>query len=316
MNTMQGDAVPVSLVSGFLGSGKTTLVNHILQSDHGLRIAVMVNDFGAINIDAELIVNARQNVISLANGCICCSIETDLIEQLEQILAAHPSRPDYIVIETSGISDPARVLTTLRYPRFAGRLRLDNAITLLDAEQLPRLEGANRELARSQLTDANLVVINKADLVTDVDLKQLKNKWLFPDSRCYVTQMARVPIALLFDQAAPPTGKNSLRNPIAEPLHHEFVQWSWQSERPFDLNKLRKALAALPTDVYRAKGILYIAETADRAVALHLVGHRSELKKLNEWSQSPRSRLAMIASGKNIDFAAIDQVLQGALVEA
>ncbi len=316
MNTMQGNAVPVSLVSGFLGSGKTTLINHILQSDHGLRIAVMVNDFGDINIDAELIVNARQNVISLANGCICCSLETDLIEQLEQMLTAHPPGPDYIVIETSGISDPARVLTTLRYPRFAGRLRLDNAITLLDAEQLPRLEGANRELARCQLTDANLVVINKADLVTDVDLKQLKNEWLFPDSRCYVTRMARVPIPLLFDQATPPTERNSKCNPIAEPLHHEFVQWSWQSERPFDLNKLRKALAALPINVYRAKGILYIAEAADRAVALHLVGHRSELKKLNEWSQSPRSRLVMIASGENTDFAAIDTALRGALVKA
>ncbi len=310
---MPGNAIPISLVSGFLGSGKTTLLNHILQSDHGLRIAVMVNDFGDINIDAELIVNARQNVISLANGCICCSLETDLIEQLEQMLTAHPSRPDYIVIETSGISDPARVLATLKYPRFAGRLRLDNAITLLDAEQLPRLEGANRELARCQLTDANLVVINKADLVTDANLTQLRKEWLFPDSRCYVTRRARVPIPLLFGQANLLIERESKKTSESNDFQHEFVQWSWESDRPFTSKKLRKTLAEMPASVYRAKGILYIAEAADQLVELQLVGHRIELKKLGAWTQSPRSRLVMIASGEAEDFSAIDRALHTAL---
>lgn len=311
---MADNALPVSLVSGFLGSGKTTLINHILQADHGLTIAVMVNDFGDINIDAELIVSARQNVVSLANGCICCSLETDLIEQLEQLLSKEPSRPDHIVIETSGIADPARVLATLRYPRFAGRLYLDNAITLVDAEQLPGLEGANRDLAKAQLTDANLVVINKADLVTEPQLEQLRTEWLFPDSRSYVTRMAQVPMSLLFDPGMTPPGQvrgSALRHD----MHHEFVQWSWRSNAPFALSRLREMLSQLPTSVYRAKGILHVSEIADRVVSLNMVGHRSDLKKLGPWSGRPESRLVMIANNSFTDFAVIEAKLQDALIE-
>ena len=98
--------IPVTLVSGFLGSGKTTLLNKILGSDHGLRMAVMVNDFGAINIDSELIVSQTQTTLSLANGCICCTVESDLIEQLGRLLGDRQNRPEYILIEASGVSSP------------------------------------------------------------------------------------------------------------------------------------------------------------------------------------------------------------------
>src|SRR5262245_52316508 len=104
--------IPVTLVSGFLGAGKTTLLIRILTSDHGLRMAVMVNDFGAINIDSQLIVSQTQTTVSLANGCICCTVESDLIEQLGRLLEDRQNRPEYIVIEASGVSNPSKIANT------------------------------------------------------------------------------------------------------------------------------------------------------------------------------------------------------------
>jgi len=305
--------IPVSLVSGFLGSGKTTLINHILRSDHGLRIMVMVNDFGEINIDSELIISAAQNVLSLANGCICCTLENDLIEQLEQLLSSPSLAFDYILIETSGISDPARVLATLRYPRFARRLRVDNVVTMLDAEQFPRLEGSMLELARAQLTDAKLVVINKTDLVSEAGVEQLRSEWLCPDTRSYATIMARVPLQLLFDPS-PDIALVAPGQRKPQGLHSEFVHWSWQSPQPFALQKLRRVLAQLPTSVYRAKGVLYIAELAGQPVALNMVGHRSDMEKLDSWAGAqPCSRLVMIAGSATTDFDTIEHALQDAI---
>lgn len=131
------DPVPVTLLTGFLGAGKTTLLNRILTGDHGLRIGVLVNDFGAINIDAALVHSVQEHTISLANGCVCCEIRDDLVTSVEDLLG-RVDAIDYVILEASGIADPAGIVMTFLDARYERLLRMDSIICLIDAEGLFR----------------------------------------------------------------------------------------------------------------------------------------------------------------------------------
>ena len=283
--------IPVTIVSGFLGSGKTTLLNRILNEDHGLKIAVMVNDFGEINIDSKLIVSAEQNIISLANGCICCTVETDLIEQLDVLLNLREGRPDYILIETSGVSDPGKVVHTLRYPRFREKLKIDSVICILDAEQFTRLPAEVRKLAMGQLEVADIVVINKTDLANDEQIHDIKDNWLFPNSRVYETSFAKVPFDLLIG-----VDEFSAKDDY-QPINHSklFSSFTWESNNPLSLKKLRECLRKMPNNVYRVKGIVSLDTVSNTYHTVHMVGTRITIEKTTEITHSnDKSQLVMI----------------------
>ena len=140
--------VPILLVTGFLGAGKTTVVNHLLAHAEGRRIAAVVNDFGAINIDAELIAGASDGVVSLSNGCICCSLEGDLLRTLATLLRRDP-RPEFIVIETSGVADPSDIVRNLMDPVIWREAPLETVLCVVDATTTA--ETLNDALLRSQL---------------------------------------------------------------------------------------------------------------------------------------------------------------------
>src|SRR6478735_8652489 len=154
--------VPILLVTGFLGAGKTTVVNHLLAHAEGRRIAAVVNDFGAINIDAELITGASDGVVSLANGCICCSLEGDLLRTLSTLLRRDP-KPEYIVIETSGVADPSDIVRNLMDPVIWREAPLETVLCVVDATTTA--EGFDDALVRSQLRTADVVALSKVDLV-------------------------------------------------------------------------------------------------------------------------------------------------------
>ena len=154
--------VPILLVAGFLGAGKTTVVNHLLAHAQGRRIAAVVNDFGAINIDAELIAGAVDGVVSLANGCICCTLEGDLLRTLANLLRRDP-RPEFIVIETSGVADPADIVRNLMDPVIWQEAPLETVLCVVDATQPAAM--LDDALLKSQLRAADVVALSKVDLV-------------------------------------------------------------------------------------------------------------------------------------------------------
>jgi G3E family GTPase len=200
--------VPILLVTGFLGAGKTTVVNHLLAHAEGRRIAAVVNDFGAINIDAELIAGASDGVVSLANGCICCSLEGDLLRTLSTLLRRDP-KPEYIVIETSGVADPADIVRNLMDPVILREARLETVLCVMDATAPP--SALDDALQRSQLRVADIVALSKLDLA-DADagarmraaIRALRIPAVVVDA-----QHGEIPAALLWPAA---TGRGALRD--------------------------------------------------------------------------------------------------------
>ena len=299
--------VPLTVLAGFLGSGKTTVLNRILAGEHGLRVAVLVNDFGSINIDSRLIVSRDANVITLENGCICCSVRADLVAQLTLLLEG-PARPEHVLIETSGVADPGRLLVALRDPHLRCLARIDGVITLVDAAGIEAIPPSSLELVRRQLANADLIVFNKADLVSGADLVALRQRLTYPRARVVEATYGDVPLELLLG-----LGSGRAESGTDEPAGSErgthdelFSTWTWTSSRPLSHVPIRSVLGSLPSAVYRAKGFLYLAEAPEQRVVAHVVGRRVDVRPLGSWNGAPPcSELVFISLDDGVDAAEI-----------
>jgi G3E family GTPase len=244
--------IPVTILTGFLGAGKTTLLNFILRSDHGLRVAVLVNDFGAINVDAELVVGVDGATISLANGCICCTIRDDLFQAAMQLLD-RPAPPDYILVEASGISDPVSIALTFLLPEVREHLRLDSTITVVDAEQVFEQRKQVGGLIEEQVAAADLVVLNKIDLVGAARRAELR-AWigeLVPRARVLEGSYGQVPLPLLlgvgrYRLALEPMGAQHHDHQHAHDHGRAWTSWSYVSDQPLAYKAARALLTSLP----------------------------------------------------------------------
>jgi G3E family GTPase len=168
------DPIPVTVLTGFLGAGKTTLLNHLLSQKHGYRCAIIINEFGAISIDHQLVVGADEEIVELNNGCLCCRVRGDLIRSLEDLFQKQ-KRFDYVLVETTGLADPGPIIHTFRSTDLAERLRLDGVVTLVDARHFEK-ELRDGPEAAAQVAFADVILLNKVDLVSPDQIERLEGR--------------------------------------------------------------------------------------------------------------------------------------------
>jgi len=194
---VQKQGLPVTIITGFLGSGKTTLLNHILTSQEGLKTAVLVNEFGEIGIDNELILSTEENMVELNNGCVCCTINEDLVNAVHKILE-RKDKVDYLVVETTGIADPLPIALTFLGTELRDMTRLDSIVTMVDCENYS-LDLFNSQAAHSQIQYGDVIILNKTDLVDEADVNSLEIRIrdLTKKARILRTQKSQVALPLI-----------------------------------------------------------------------------------------------------------------------
>ncbi|MFZ2649674.1 MAG: GTP-binding protein [Burkholderiaceae bacterium] len=325
------ERIPVTVLAGYLGAGKTTLLNRILSEDHGRRYAVIVNEFGEIGIDADLIISADEELFEMNNGCVCCTVRGDLIRTLHGLLHRHRldgALFDAILVEASGLADPGPVAQTFFVDTFLqARTRLDSVITLVDARHIVQRLADSREAAE-QIGFADQIILNKIDLATEEELRGIEARLRRLNPLAALHRARRADVALeavlgrggfdleRIETLAEPDhrhdedcGPHAVHDPAHGHAHDaSIVSVSLSSAAPMESGAifrwLEGVLAAQGQDILRAKGIVHVQGQERRLVfqAVHRL-LEGDLQRPWKAQESRSSRLVFI--GRNLDAAAL-----------
>ena len=292
--------LPVSIIGGYLGAGKTTLINHLLRNADGTKIAVLVNEFGALPIDEDLIEAKDDALISIAGGCVCCSYGNDLVQAMLD-LTKLDQRPDHLVIESSGVALPGAIAASVS---IMGGFQVEGIVVLADSETI-RTQAQDDyvgDTIERQLADANIVLLNKADLVAPDQIDDLKT-WLMtmaPQAEVITAQQAKVPNAVVMQGYEVPT-----LDPTSRPHVPAFESRAIACAAMVDADVIAQRLADPKLALIRAKGFV---ATSDGMRALQIVGRRWTVSDAPPGAQPGVVVIAQKGTG---GLAHIDAVFEG-----
>ena len=304
--------LPFTVIGGYLGAGKTTLLNRLLSNAKDLRVAVLVNDFGSVNIDVDLIRSHEGDTINLANGCMCCSLVNGFAAAISQI-RDRAENFDHIVIEASGVADPGKVA---QYGQMY-QLPLQGILVVADAEQV-RKQAINKyvgETVVQQFSQADLIVLNKTDLVSEEERVNLKT-WLSaiaPKTPVIETTQSQVPMDVLLGiQSSPlPIFTNSHHDHDHHDHAHTFETWTIEQSSPLTREALNHFAKGLGEDIYRAKGFVYLQDDQEHRYIYQQVGTRWTLQPGMDWnSDQPQTRLVMIGRRGSTNLETLEALLK------
>ena len=323
-NSLQLDipkrGMPVTIITGFLGSGKTTLINQILHNKQKLKVAVLVNEFGDINIDTQLLMDVNENMLELSNGCICCTINEGLVDAVYQVLESD-KKVDYLIIETTGVADPLPIILTFLSTELKDLTYLDSVLTLVDSENFTP-DHFDSEAALKQIAYGDIILLNKTDLVSEDRIDYLESyiKTVNKGARILRTEYSRIPSYLILD-----VNTSKLRPYFIEDnndkyevqkksqnhlINDGFTSVSFRSARPFSAMKFQNNfIDELPENIFRAKGILWFQESESKHI-FQLSGRRYDMQ-IEKWSITPTNQLVLI--GRDLDPLIIQQNLTNCL---
>ncbi len=311
--------LPLTVFGGFLGAGKTTLINALITELADRRLAVVVNDFGSIDVDGRLIAAVHDDVVTLTNGCICCTMR-DGVGTTVLRLAERAEPPEHVLIEASGASEPGALAEVFIELQRAGFVRVDGLVTAIDADGFAPDDPDVGRLTRAQVAQGDLLVLTKLDLVdtTRADEVRSRLRVLNPHARvvdaadCTPNVLLGLRDADVFDSARP-----QRLTPV--PASTQFRTGHLRIDEPVSFRPLFDALKALPIPVFRAKGWLNLAERPGDKIVVHVVGRRIHVRTEGQWGDTPddipRTELVLIGAARGWDPATVTAELTAAARE-